>query len=200
MGNSNIYVPPEQRDARYYIWNVLFQCRVPYNARFSVEHLRNFGYPTSMDRRQDQQIQNAPEDCMLCINQMFEYWKDGIQVKLVKYSDSKKVYEHIEGYLAAWKRELEIILDVSKAPLEDLMQLDEFARVVYDKAKYNFPKTEIDSILSRRMGSLLKFGKGNILIDRPDKNPVPEEPEKDPYPERQSHAGYFENFMPKKNE
>ena len=197
--SSNIYIPPEQRDARYPIWHVLYRCRVPYGATFSVDQLRRFGYPTSGDRARDQQQINVNEDRMLTIDQMFEYWRAGVTVSLVTYSDSEKVYNAITAYLEHWKRELLNMIDASRAPTSDLIQLDEYASVVYDKAKHCFTKADVDSILARRMTSLLRFGKGNILIDKPTEKAQAEAEKEDvdPHPPRQDNIEFFETFLPK---
>lgn len=194
---GNIYVPESERDTRYYIWKVSYQCRVPYGQTFSIEDLRFLGFPSSMDPKLDREQAKAPEDRMLTIDAMFEYWKAGVVVKVVRPKDCVAIYEAISNHLEHWKRELATALRIDHAPLEDLARLDEFASVVYSKAKFHFPKTEIDSILARRMSGLLKFGRGNILLDKP-KTPTGKETKKeeevDPYPKRQDNQDYFDSF------
>lgn len=87
------------------------------------------------------------------------------------------------------------------APLDDLILLDEFANVVYGKAKYQFNKQVVDSLLARRMSSLLMFNKTNILV--PKSTPVVREetpsngPPPDTYPQRESFDAYFKSFQSK---
>lgn len=200
--NTNIYIPEEQRDTRYYLWYVMFQCTVPYGSTFAIDELRSFGYPTSFDRASDKAQQNRRESRMLTIAQMAQYWKDGVTVAVVNYKDTETIYEYISNHLNAWKKQLLHMLDASRAPIDELIELDTFANVVYDKAKHVITRTEVDSILARRMTSLLAFGKGNILIEKSraalDESEAQKAEEKDPYPKRNDMAEYFASFAPKK--
>lgn len=142
------YVKPEDEDARYRLFTRKFYCRVPNLQTRSVEHIRYFGTPFSGDPRFDLQMSREVVDRYLTIVQMVEFHNEGINIAVKDYNDTKKIYDIIVEHLKDWERK--VIRDGQIHPVvsKDLIMLDAFAKVVYDKAKYI---TETDQFI----GSLL---------------------------------------------
>jgi hypothetical protein len=163
----NQYVPESQRDSAWYIWNSLFMCRIPYIHTRSLEHIQMYGIPTCGDPLADREAVKEKVTTMLTIAQMIEYFERGVTIGVVKYDDTKKIYERITDHLNAWKSELHNCLNVKDAPLEDLIVMDKFANAVYQHAKYQFTPEIVDSILAREMEAAMPVNRGNVLQGGP---------------------------------
>jgi hypothetical protein len=185
----------EQLPTDYYIFEKLFWCRIPFNQSRSVEHIKHFGTPMSGDPERDQQTANELVDRMITIERMVEYWKGGVQVHVRNRADTKLIYEYISNHLQGWKNHLGHSLNVGDAPLQDLVDLDEFANVVYSHAKYQFTKEFVEDVLHRRLGSVLKVGRSQLfqpkqvapaLDNRTDEEKLLEQ-----YPDREGMGSVF---------
>lgn len=181
------YVPENQRDTAWYIFNYQFLCRVNANQTRSIEHLRFFGMPTCGNERLDKEVANELMLTMLTINQMVEYHKSGISIGIVNHADSKMIYEFISNHLNFWKKNLENSLHVRNAPLEDLRLLDTFAGLVYEYAAPQFNTEHVDSMLARKLSTTLRVNRDNILKPKTIVNPN----EPVPIKERVSMADSF---------
>jgi hypothetical protein len=189
-------VNEQQFDTSYFIFKKLFRCRVPFNQSRSVEHIKHFGTPMSGDIERDKGTANELVDRMITIARMVEYWKAGVQVYVVNRAECKTIYEHISNHLQAWKKHLESSLNVGDAPLQDLVDLDNFANVVYSHAKYQFTNTFVEDVLQRRMTQVLNVSRSNLF--RPKQSEVmPEDTRSDEerlaeqFPDRQGMGDVF---------
>lgn len=185
------WVPEKDRDTRWYIFKKLFLCRVPNIQTMSEDYIRTFGMPTTGVSRYDTETANELIDTMLPISRMVELHKEGVNVRVQKYTDTKLIYEHITDHLNWWKEQLRTGLNTRGAPLEDLKDLDNFAQVVYKYAAPQFTDTIIESLLSRSMASLMTT-RDSIMKPRVEVHTTnPAEEEKPLYPERVSMASVF---------
>lgn len=190
------WIPKEQRDTRWYIWHKLFACRVSNIQTMSLTYLQHFGMPSTGDTRLDQETANELVTRMLSINQMVEYFRAGVNVRVIKVTDTKEIYEHITNHLNAWKYKLENALNVRGAPLDDLVALDSFAVAVYKHARHQFDRQYVDSYLARKMSSTLRVTRDRILkpmepqVVTINGDPNAQEQEKK-YPEHESMADVF---------
>lgn len=157
------WLPPEERDTRWYLWNEKFFCRVSNILSMSPAYLGHYGMPTSGDPVIDQQTANELVDRYLSINQMVEYYQHGVPVYVRVEKDTVRIYEYISNHLTAWKQKLDRELNVRDAPLDDLLLLDQFASVVYKHARHHFEQTWVDSYLARKMSSTLRVSRDRIL-------------------------------------
>jgi len=157
------WLPVEERDTRYYLWEAKFKCRVQYSDTVSLDELRAFGVPTTGDRQMDRDMMSSDVERMLSINDMFEYWRAGISVKVVLRSDTGKIYQYITDHLNAMKREVEKSFRVDHIPFEDLIALDQFAATVYEHAQFQFTRAEVESLLARKMKNIVRFSPTDIL-------------------------------------
>jgi hypothetical protein len=196
------WVPPEQQDTRWCIWNLKFRCRVPFIQTMSVDYMQHFGMPTVGDSRYahyDKEMANEPITTMLSINQMVEYFRKGVTVAVCRHADTKVIYEHISNHLRAWKDKLEVGFNIRSAPIEDLILLDKFANAVYRHAAPYFTAAYVDSILARKMSESLRVTRQNVLSRPPAVKKINADPEKsehedekdDGLPKRESMAETF---------
>jgi hypothetical protein len=193
----SVWVPEHQRDTAYYICRSLFQCRVPYIHTVSVDYIKLFGMPASGDPAHDRAMASELTIRMLSIDKMAELYKNGVTVRLVKYTDAKVIYEHISNHLNAWKIHLENGLNIRHAPIDDLVLLDKFAVAVYAHAKYQFTTEMVDSILARRMSTTMRANRNTILRRKEPQVTVingVEVKEEVKLPERTSMAATFAQY------
>jgi hypothetical protein len=185
----------DQQSTDYYIFEKLFWCRVPFNQSRSVDHIKHFGTPMSGDPDRDIQTANELVDRMLTISRMVEYWKGGTQVYVKNRNDTALIYEYISNHLGAWKKHLEHSLNVGDAPLQDLVDLDEFANVVHSHAKYTFTKEFVDDVLHRRLGSVLRVSRSQLfqpkVVEPALDTRTEEERLREQYPDRESMGSVF---------
>lgn len=155
------YIKPQNRDTRYPLWFVRYRCRVPYIQLLSIEELEEHGLPTSGDIHHDHAMQWEPRLVSLPIHRMAELWSNGANISLVDRSDAPKIFEAISKHLHAWKDHMTNAYHPSKPPYEDLLILDQFASVVYDKAKFAYDDRFIEKFF--KMSSNTAIGRRAIL-------------------------------------
>jgi hypothetical protein len=179
----------------YYIFEKLWWCRVPFNASRSVEHIKHFGTPMSGDPDRDRATANELVDRMLTIERMVEYTKTGVHVYVKNRNDCKEIYEAISLHLQGWKKHLESSLNTGDAPLQDLVDLDQFANLVYSHAKYQFTNQWMEDVLQRHISSSLRVSRGNMFVAKPSIQPqdtrTDEEKLAEQYPDRQDMSDVF---------
>ena len=99
----------------------------------------------------------------MCIDRMFEKHRMGVTIRVLNYDDTAIIYNLIHAHLIAWAEYLATGVNVGGAPLKDLVELDAFAAVVYDKAKSVFSMEERVSALSSNFSKVSQFNFTNIL-------------------------------------
>jgi hypothetical protein len=178
----------------YWIFDKLWWCRVPFNQSRSVDHIKQFGTPMSGDPERDRGTANELVDRMITIERMVEYWKAGVQVYVKNRAETKNIYEAISTYLQIWKNHLENSLNVGDSPLQDLVDLDQFANVVYSHAKYQLSSTFVEDVMARRVSSVLKVARGDMFVKKTvefkaDDTRTDEERLAEQFPDRSSDIG-----------
>ena len=163
MGGMPTWVPPEQRDTRWYIWSELFQVRISNIENMSLDYLKHFGMPAIGESQYDQATANELITTMIPIARMVDCFEKGVKVYISKPSDTKIIYDHIQAHLIAWKQKLEDGMNVRDAPIKDLMMMDKFANAIYEHAKYEFTEAHVDSIMARRMSGSLRLTRTKVL-------------------------------------
>ncbi len=150
-------------DTSSYIFDYLYTCRVPLHATISENEMRVFGYMHTGNPDIDRGTREQYVTVMWPIYKMAKAFGNGDAVKLVKYSDAKEVYEHVEKHLHAWKIKLETAFHIADAPLKDLVLLDEFASSVYEHAKYNFTNQYVESLMMRDLTAISAINRSNLF-------------------------------------
>lgn len=193
--SQGTYIPEDQRDSAWWIWNKKFTCRIPYLQSMSTDYIRQFGVMVSGDPVRDKAIVSETITTMLSIAQMVEYFSKGVTVGVVKYEDTKHIYELISNHLQQWRQQLEQGLPIRDAPIDDLVTMDRFANAVYRHARHQFDHQFVDSILARTMMGTMRVNRSNFMLNKPgDVKPTAARQEEDPVsklPERQSLAEIF---------
>lgn len=139
------------------IFESLFLCTIPQAYLRSEQDIRERGVYTSGDPEVDKAVGAMPARTYMTINDMFEHWRNGVNIGVVKYDDTKKIYDNIEAHLGRWLSIMQQGLHLHTCPFDDLIALDKFANVVYDKAKFVFDDKALMSLD-------LKFNKLNINL------------------------------------
>jgi hypothetical protein len=127
------------------IWNALFRASVAFKDTVSEDYVRLFGMPTVGDAGIDDQMKNSLIDTYLTINQMVEYFRLGILVRITVHAETKTIYQIISNYLLEWKERLNKGINIGGAPIEDLILLDRFASVVFEHAVQHFTPDYVNS-------------------------------------------------------
>jgi len=189
------YIPEDQRDTAWWIWKKKFTCRVPYLQSMSTDYIRHFGIMVSGDADRDRAVVSETITTMLSIAEMVEYFEKGVTVGVVKYEDTKLIYEYISNHLQEWRRQLESGLPIRDAPVDDLLAMDRFANAVYRHARHQFDQGFIESIMARQLMGTMRVNRSNFMLNKPGDIPsAPSQEEQDPaanLPERQSLADIF---------
>lgn len=143
------YIPPKERDTRYPLWYVLYECRVPWHQMRTIEEIEMFGTPSNGTRERDMDMLNENRDISIPIVRMAELYGQGATVFLVHQNKTKEIYEVISDHLKAWKTRLEWQFNAGDVPIDDLQLLDRFANSVYEHAKYQLSDGYVQGLFSR---------------------------------------------------
>ena len=185
------WLPESERDSSYYIFVPLFKCQVSNIQTMSIDYLQLHGMPSCGDTRLDKETANELITRMLPISEMVKFFNKGVLVQVSNYQDTVKIYEYISNHLNFWKQELTVSLNTRGAPIEDLMMIDKFANAVYQHAKYQFDDVVVDSIIARRMSSVMSFNRENIIKHMYTPEAATINGEEEEQPERASMADVF---------
>ncbi len=153
---------------RYYderdLFNRYYQVRFRHIASRSAESIRAYGIRSSGIPSIDSSISNYMVTSELTINQMFEYWRKGVEIRVVNYQDTAEIYEIIQHHLTTTADFIRGSVNASrKELLVDMVDLDKFASVVYDKAKTIFTDRERASVHSHAFAGIQTINFFNIL-------------------------------------
>lgn len=135
------------------IWERLFLTSMNYKDSLSTDDIRRFGMPTVGDSTIDADMQNHLIDKYLTIDQMVEFYKQGIPIYVKIHKETKDIYDIISAYLLCWKQNLENGINIGGAPIEDLINLDRFATTVYAHAVEHFTEEFIHSNIINYIGT-----------------------------------------------
>lgn len=148
------YIPPV--DTREGIFKKKFHVRLPYIETLSIDEIRTHGMPYSGIDELDQSVARDLVDRYYTIDEMIDFMRRGVTLRIPRYENTKRIYEYIQAHLEAWKEELLTQHNAAYAPLEDLIDLDKFAVIVYSKAKYVFKSHNAGDFMSRSLASLFE--------------------------------------------
>lgn len=185
-------VPDDTLVAKY-----KFMCSIPELQSRSVNHIKIFGTPTTGDKSIDSELSKQWLTTFLSINEMVEYHKQGISIRIKNKKDVASMYDYISRYLQAWKSYLNEGLNIGGSPIDDLVAMDRFANEVYEHAKYQFTKDIADSILAKHITSTVRFNKSNFFRQNTQANNsinnsvVSTDSKESEYPARASYTDIF---------
>ncbi len=122
------------------IWEHLYAVAIPQRFMIDTESARARGVPTTGDEAVDGVLMGEMTRTYRTINDLFELWRKGAEIEVINYDDTKKMYDAIQLHLRAWVDYLQRGIYLSTCPFDDLLELDQFAGIVYDKSKFVFTK------------------------------------------------------------
>lgn len=159
-----VEVLPEQKEyTADDLFDRYFWVKVNTLANMNQLQLRDFGMRVSGVPEIDAQLENQETRCQWNIDMMFEKWRRGITVRVMHYPDTVIIYDIIQAHLHKWAEHLQTAVNTGNAPLKDLIELDQFSAVVYDKAKTLFSMQERRSAIASSFANIKSLNFTNIL-------------------------------------
>jgi hypothetical protein len=145
------------------IFDDMYMIKVPVTSTRTELDIRLFGTVRTGYEEIDKSALDDLVVVMWSIARMAEHFKKGVPIRVIKYSDTKTIYESVTRHLDAWKYQIEDGINVNNAPFNDLIMLDEFANSVYEHAKFQFTAQYVNSAISRYMEESKMINKQNFL-------------------------------------
>lgn len=145
------------------LWDRYFIVKMLYLHSRSVEQVRRYGIRVSGIDEIDRNLDRQEITTQLNIDSMFEKHRQGVTIRVLRYDDTAEIYRIIHSHLIAWAEYLSTGVNIGNAPLKDLIELDAFASVVYDKAKSVFSQEEKVSALASNFTNVQTINFKNIL-------------------------------------
>lgn len=147
----SVYIRPEERDTRYPLWYIPYECRVPYIQSMSIEELSQKGIYISGVPAYDHATAWEPRLMGLSVVRMIEMWHNGANIQLVN-ADSyvRKIYDDIQAHLQAWTNHINTTYNLRNYPEEELKIMDDFNGVMYEHAKWIDKKVTWDGMIGSR--------------------------------------------------
>lgn len=126
----------------------------------TIEEQRVYGTISSGHKGLDEMMQNSYITRYLTINDMIELYREGISFRLTEGFDSKKIYEAVSEHTGRWREALQYTMNMGKAPVEDLILMEDFISTIYERAKFEYVSK--DKHIHSNMGAT---GAGVSLYD-----------------------------------
>lgn len=134
----------------------------------SIEEQRMQGDLGTGDRRMDEVLGDTKMPVYVTINDMVEYFREGIDFVLTGENDSKSIYEAIVAHTGTWRKQLRHVMNVGNAPLEDLILMEQFAAKFYAYAKFEYEKRPKFEAATGTLAAFLYSGsvvRGSTIVD-----------------------------------
>lgn len=156
-------MPPSGDD----LWERYFMVKVNYLKSRPTDQIRRYGVRVSGNPEVDRYLPEQEIVTQMNIDAMFEKYRMGVSVKVINYDDTAEIYRIIHHHLIAWAEYLSTGINIGNAPLKDLVELDVFAGVVYDKARSVFSEEVRESAISKNFAKVQAINFSNILQKPP---------------------------------
>ena len=155
--------PSVNHDTTVEIWEHLYMVRVPSLDATSVQFIKAHGTYITGNKEIDNAAANDWITTYMPIAKMVELYKEGVTIAVVKYDDTKKIYEAIERHLTAWLQQLNHGLNIGNAPIEDLLEMDKFANTVYAHARHIITEEAVKDLFHMSIHKKFKAIPGRII-------------------------------------
>lgn len=167
------YVPEGQRTTAWYLFHKLYRVRVNPNKIRTVDEIKLYGTPTTGNTEYDRELAKNEEVVMISIAQMEDIFNQGYPVKIVRFEDTKEIYEHIARHLVAMRNIMHGSENFTNNPdtMNELIRLDQFAAAMFTHARYHMKEDVPQSGLVARMR-----GERFSRLGRKGRTPVAETP------------------------
>ena len=151
-----------QHTPTYKVFYYPFICKIKAIHLYTDEQLECRGTVSTGNREYDQAMLNEVIRVSCTINQICEYYSQGVSVILENPKDSVRIYEIINEFLTGYKEALNNSLNFQVDDLEFIRGLDLLAADIYVMAK-RYIKEEIQNInvLTRLANFGARGGLGN---------------------------------------
>lgn len=106
----------------------------------TIKEQRTFGKLRTGDKYLDEALENELTTVLLTINDMVEYYKEGISFHLANEEDAKSIYEAVQAHTGEWRDALRYAYNMGDAPIEDLIHMENFTATIYQHAKFSYEK------------------------------------------------------------
>lgn len=144
------------------IFKDLFKISIAQKDIRSIEEQRTFGNTSTGDKKLDAMLASSFVNTYVTINDMIEYFRDGISFRLTNPADSRVIYEAISEHTARWRDALQYAFNMGNSPVEDLILMERFISTIYEHAKFQYiekPKTDV--LVTGASATLYDFLYGN---------------------------------------
>nr|DAU06111.1 MAG TPA: hypothetical protein [Caudoviricetes sp.] len=168
------YITREEMNTNLYqLFHRSFLVRVTYIDLMDTEEVKLFGTRTSGDEQDD--ICNANEKVVvsLTIPNLLKLFRSKIPFYLFNKSEEHHMYSLIATHLKEWREYAQSSLNLKAIPMEDLNDLSEMAKLIYqnrDREKDTLDediKSIRNSFTSGQIGNMLSIE--DILVKEPEK-------------------------------
>ena len=126
---------PEGKDTTYYLFDVVWECKIREIDRISEMEFKLFGNPTTGNAEFDRSEMYNWVDVMLPISEMVERFRKGVPIRIKYYDQTEQIYEYIQRHLEAWADRLGNGINIMAAPIDDLVAMNDFANSLFPYAR-----------------------------------------------------------------
>lgn len=155
--------PSHGIDTTVALWEYYYRVRVPYMQSRTIEDIREKGTVVSGIAAYDADISNQMVTMYLTVDNMVEYYRHMVPLRVIESKDTKKIYEDVSAHLEAWKYQLDNAINIGDAPIEDLILLDRFAQTVYGHAKFEFRSENANSVFAQYLDRISLLNSSNFF-------------------------------------
>lgn len=134
------------------LWETLYKVRVPYQLTRSIADIEKYGTPITGNHDVDNSTLDDWITTMKPVSDIVDLFMEGKPVALVNREDMKTIYQDIQDHIYAWKKKLEVGVNIGDAPIEDLIAMDEFAEIIHNLASKEVNAGLSDSLIVRQLG------------------------------------------------
>lgn len=146
-----------------HIFDYHYKVRVPTLMSRSIEDIQASGVVLSGIPEFDKGIETELSTKWMTIDSMVEHFKRGCPVYITRYEDTKRIYEVIHLHLQTWAEHMNRGVNVGDAPLDDLIQLDNFASSVFEYAKYQYRNSFLEDPIIENIMKVNKYNFHNFF-------------------------------------
>lgn len=155
---STPWSPKSFEQVTLYLNEYLFRVTIPTQLSRDIDDVRLFGTRHTGVSYIDNSVYDEWHNCDIPITKIADYHHRGIPIKANDQTELDKMYILINDYLVYWANCLQSQYNISEAPFEFLIVLDDLASHIFNIAKYQY-----DKLLPVSSGVRRILGNGNSL-------------------------------------
>lgn len=134
----------------------IYPCTIPYICTLNKDEVAEFGMRSTRIPELDKSLDMHATRVWLTIDAMIEIYKQYYPIRITDLATAKTVYETIISYTEQWRAFLSSpSLNRRKAPLEDLILMEEFASRLRPTAADGAPLAPVERGLTNVLDGLL---------------------------------------------